>query len=395
MTLRHLAACAALVAAGCGRFGFDDTPDAAVPPDAADLVAAQLVEVATFSTASPTFVMVPGSTISLPIAPGRRWLLLTSAALGSTSGAGVTVEARYVVDGVEHGIGGTQNSIADRPGPWLHADVIDGEMPHEIHYELRDAAGTTATISQLHAVAIPLLDDRVRFAFSDAPQNVIATTSSPHTTLSLGALSGDYVFLLVANSTDLPDLSDVYVGWRGPGDEVWQQDVQHPREGWQAYLTVQRATVDDADATITFYSRVGGDTSQVSYVRAIAIRTDAFASVDFGRDDTPQTSAALAATTAVELLPPASSATDHVIVGQLMMEEPCTPDPDAERTFHLITDTRAEAVAHATDNCSYAASYGAVRRLSTRPSRVEVGFSTQNSSPVSYLGAQLLLLGLP
>lgn len=395
MTLRHLAACAALVVAGCGRFGFDDRPDAARLPDVVAPVAAQFGEVASFSTASPTFVGIPDSTISLPTAPGHRWLLLTSASLGSTSGVGVTVEARYVVDGVEHGIGGTQNSLADRPGPWLHADVIDGEMPHEIHYELRDAAGATATISQLHVAAIPLLDDRVRFSFADAPQDVVATTSSPHTTLSLGALAGDYVFLLVANATDLPDLSDVYVGWRGPGDEVWQDDVQHPREGWQAYLTLQRATVDDPDATVTFYSRVGGGTSQVSYLRAIAIQADAFASVDFARDDTTQTSAAQTATTAVELLPPASAASDHVVVGQLMMEEPCTPDPDAERTFHLVTDTLTDAVAHATDNCSYAASYGAVRRLSTRPSRIEVGFSTQNGSPVTYLGAQLLLLGLP
>lgn len=384
------------MAAGCGRFGFESAPDAAPPLDTAEPVAAQFGEVASFSTASPTFVMVPGSTIVLPSAPGRRWLLLTSASLGSVSAGGVTVEARYVVDGVEHGLGGTQNSIAGRPGPWLHADVIDGEMPHEVHYELRDATRATATITQLHVAALPLPADAVRFAFSDAPQSVVATTSSPHTPLSLGALSGDYVFLMVANASDLPGLSDVYVGWHGPADEIWQADVQLPREGWQAYLSMQRATIDDPDATVTFYSHVGGGTSQVSYLRVIAIRTDAFISVDFARDDTSQTSASMTPVTGTELLPSPGEAGDHVIVSQLMMEEPCIGAvPDAERTFYLVTETTVHAVAHATDNCSYAASYGAVRRLSTRPSRITAAFSTQNSSPVSYLGAQLLLLGLP
>ncbi len=201
--------------AGCGRFGFDGTGTDADIDTVIDANAApqlQTVTVAAFTTSGATFVDVPGSTIEIPAAPGIRFLILTSAQLESTISSGTTVEARYVIDGVERGLGGTENSAPARPGPWQHVEVLDGDgAPHTLAYQLRDASGGTATIHNLSSLVIPLPADAVKYGRSDPPQDVTTAAESPQVPLALGPLSGDYTFFLVSNASDAPGQSDVYV----------------------------------------------------------------------------------------------------------------------------------------------------------------------------------------
>ena len=88
---------------GCGRIGFDSGGDGpALMP-----IGPTETNVDRFTTTSSTFVEVPGSTVTLPPSPGTRWLILVNASLLSSTFKEIGVEARYLVDGVERGIGGT------------------------------------------------------------------------------------------------------------------------------------------------------------------------------------------------------------------------------------------------------------------------------------------------
>jgi hypothetical protein len=390
---RAFLACA--LVAGCGRVGFDLATDAPSSDAAVALPEVVSTDVGSFSTGSPTFVDISGGAFTLPAAPGVRWLLLTAAWLESSLGSSITVEARYLVDGVEAGLGATQVSVPGRPGPWQHVDVIDGEVEHQIVYQLRDAQSATSRISQLHAIAIPVRTADIRFSFFDPPQLATSPTSVPHTPLSLGQLSGDYVFFVSVNASDLPASQDAYVSWIAPNGDVWMQPMQQPREPSQSYFAVHAATVESSDAQVTLLAWRGGADATVSYVRAVAVRQEAFASVDFARDDVEMTTSQLPEIEGAHVDLAGGTASRYVLVTSIGLEEPCVGDPDAERAVHVQVDSTTQTVAHATDNCAYAATYGTVRLLGTRPTHVGIGYSSQNGSAVSYLGSQLVLLGLP
>lgn len=393
-------ACALVVVASCGRVGFEASHDAgadvAGDAEASILPAPIIGSVGVFTTTGTPYVDIPGSSIALPQAPGARWLLLTTAHLESTAPPGRSVEARYLVDGVEHGIGGTENSVAGRPGSWQHADVIDGAMSHEVVYQLHDEQGATATIERLYWAAIPIADADIRFSFDDPAKQTTTTTPIPFTDLSLGTLTGDYVLFMGVNASDGPGASDVYVSWHGPADEILMENMQNSREPWQSYFAMHRATYAGDDVHVTLHAYGGADFGTVRYVRAIAVRASAFASVDFASDFTPSMTSQLPETVGSTLVPsaPAEPVRSYVFLASIGLEEDCTAVMDAERAMHLVISDTTETIAHATDNCAYASTYGGLRPLAALPAKVEVGYSTLNGSPVQYLGSQVLLLGL-
>lgn len=76
--------------------------------------------VASFSTTSTTFVDVPGGALSFyPRTTSDVWVILFSAKLASSSVGSASVEARYLVNGVEHGIGGESSNPAGQRGEAL------------------------------------------------------------------------------------------------------------------------------------------------------------------------------------------------------------------------------------------------------------------------------------
>lgn len=384
-----------LVLAGCGRFGFEarDAPSDVTTSS----LAPQSRQVATFSTNSATFVDIPGATLTIPASPDTRWVLLTSARLESSVSTGITVEARYTVDGIERGIGGTESSAPSRPGPWQHVHVIDGDdSEHVVTYQLRDALAATSTIHALSMIAVPLPATAVSYAALDDIQAVTSGTSAPHTTLSLGALRGDYIFLLLVNGSDAPGESDLFTEWFGPSGEPWMTTTHFPREPWQSLFTMHRATVDSPNVMLTLNAWRGANPSQIRNVRAVALRADAFASAELARDDRSLVTTSMPAMPGVELAPlPATADTQYVLVGSIRLEEDCTVAPDAERAAHVVIDDVTATHIHATDNCAYAITYGAVRLLDTKPTYLAMGFSTLNGNPIIYDGAQVLLLALP
>jgi hypothetical protein len=396
--VRAVVACLLLI--GCGRFGFGD--DATEPDAEVDafvpLTPLQLIVPAPFSTTSTVFVDVSNASLTLPPSTGTAWVVMIAATMESPTLSSVTVEARYIVDGVERGMGGTQTSTPGHPGPWQSFAVVTGtSTPQQIQIQLRDASGAGGTLSTLTLVAIPLPPASLVYATNDPPHDITWLTRSLDTTLSLGALTGDHVFMVLVDVTDLPGLSDCYVEWRGPADELWLVEAHQPRESWQSFMAVHRASVDTANAQVTLYTHGGGGGGgcQVRDVRAIAISVDAFASVDHARDDDFQGTAAATATTKATLTSTSAAANHYVFYGAALLDEDCNTVADAERTATFTRDSSTTTISHATDNCSYAATYATVALLASAPQMMSVGFSSGVAGGVvEHKASELLLLGL-
>ena len=119
-----------------------------------------------FSTSSTAFVDIPGGTFEIPPSPGTTWLLVTAATLAQPTLTAFGAEARYLVSGVEQGMGGTQGMGA---GPWQHFYVFPGmDVPQTVAYQLRDTGGQMASIDHLRIVAMPLPANGVIASSSNA-----------------------------------------------------------------------------------------------------------------------------------------------------------------------------------------------------------------------------------
>jgi hypothetical protein len=155
-------------------------------------------------------------------------------------------------------------------------------------------------------------------------------------------------------------------------------------------------TFDGSPVTFQLYSRVGMSTSQTRYVRVVLVPTDQFADVQFAEDTSQTSTAQLAAVTGAALDPvaPATPAHGYVAITNERLREPCANVTDAERAVHVVVDDTTRSYAHATDNCAYETTYGAVEVLSTLPAHLAIGYSSLNGESVQYRGAQVLLLGL-
>jgi hypothetical protein len=386
----RLLALACLLLSACGRFGFGSGDDAI---DAAAEIHAIEIAPPAFSTSSADFVDVPGGALIVPPSAGTTWLLLTSAGLSATSFATLTVEARYLVDGVERGLGGTE--VTGGFGPWQHFYVLPGASSAQtITYQLRDASGGGATIDQLHAVALPLpASADAHYAAVDDAQLITALAPAPAAALSLGALDGEYLVLLLVNGTEMPASSNIFLEWRGPGGEVVVPTSQFPREPWQSLFTARVVPLATSDAVYTLYA-YAGSSGQVAYVRALALRADGFASLDHQLSTTTIDTQAPDASIATQLAP-IGDAAQYVYLASTLAEESCTNTPDAVRRLHFMIDGDDRVLEHATDNCSYQLTYGATDLLQARPALIGTGVSSGNGQHVILRDSQILLLGLP
>ena len=392
--MRLLLGC--LIAAGCGRLGFDASDAAS---DASSVIV-DTVELTppSFSTSSVDFVDIPGATATIAPSPGAMWLILTSATLASTNIAAQCVEARYLVDATERGMGGTQGTGA---GPWQHFYLLPGsDAPQTLTYQLRDASAGTATIDQLHVIIVKLPDGaEPHYASADPIREVTSMEASPATeVLSLGAMAGDYVVLTLANSSDAPGESDMYVKWLGPGGEILQAVSQNPREPWQSQLMVRVLSVSSPDALFTLqsYTDEGGgiDVGSQRYVRVLALRTTGFASLDQTWTTTPITTTSPNVSIGPQLAP-AGSAARYLYMASSWSDEDCTETTASLRRLHFIVDGVDRMTEHATDNCAFQLTYGVFGLLSTRPDTMANGVSSANGFPTVMGESQIVLVGLP
>lgn len=392
-------ALACLLLVGCGRLGFGagDRVDGRGSSDAPGGIAAAEITPPAFSTTSTTFVPVPGATLTVPPSTGTTWLLLVSATLRSTTILDINVEARYLVDGVERGMGGTQVNLG--AGPWQHFYVLAGtEAAQTITFELRDASGGTATLDQLHAVIVPLpANAEPHYASMDAPQPIVGqtVTSVP---ISLGQLSGSYLVLVLANDTDTPALQDVYVDSVGPAGEVLIPSSQNAREAWQSMFMARLLSISAADAVFTFHSYGGTSQSmsQLRDIRVLALRPDAFSSFEQLGTATLIDTMAPAVSIGAELMPTMGSAATYLYLASSWSGVNCISGTTVSlRRLHFIVDGADRMIEHASDNCAMQITYGAVGLLSARPATLQNGVSSGNGESVYMVDSQIVLLGLP
>ena len=378
-----------LVLIGCGRIGFDEQSGG--PP-----VLPVETDVPGFTTTSSTFVEVPGSTVTLPPSPGTRWLILVSGSLLSASFKEIGVEARYLIDGIERGIGGTQANQLDRPGPWQHFCLHEGtDTPAQITVELRDGTGAAAVIEDLRIVAVPLpAGAEGLYAAADPEQVVMTPTFEPLVTLTVNPTTpGEYVFLLLANTSDAPSRSDIHTQWRAPDGQYWTSDLHMPRSAWQSHLFVRRTTLGAGPASLVFEVNATGSQARFSYVRALALRVDGFPSFEVAQDATLRSTTS-SASTVTNRLDPIGGARQFLYLAAVLMRADCTNTSPADRGIHLSIDGNTESFRHVTENCSYETTYGAAHLLPRRPAQLEVGFSSGNAEIVVYQESSLLLIGL-
>jgi hypothetical protein len=299
---------------------------------------------------------------------------------------------------VQIAMGGTQTSTPGNPGPWQSIAVVTGTAaPQQIVIQLRDASAAGGTLQTLTLVAIPFSPTDIAYAASDPPHDITWIARTLDTTLSLGALSGDYVVMLGVNATDMPGLSDCYVEWQGPSGQTLLVESHQPRESWQSYFTVHRVSVDAANAQVTLFTHGGngGGGCQVRNIRALAIPVAAFASVDYMRSDVFQRTAAATPMTMVTLTPSGTSASRYLFYGAALLDEDCLTVPDALRTTTIARDGLTTTISHATDNCSYAASYATFALLAAAPQTMSVAFSSGTGvGGVDHKASELMLLGL-
>ncbi|MBL0213979.1 MAG: hypothetical protein IPQ07_08850 [Myxococcales bacterium] len=373
---------------GCGRLGFDELP--APPPSE--------VVIDSFSTTSDTFVDVPGATLELPPSDGQRWLVLVSATLQASTFAEIGAEARYTVDGIEDGIGGVQNSTFDRPGPWQHFTVVDGAITsRQIAVQLREGTGATATIAQLHlvAVALPAATEPLYASADPVLELPPGGYVTAHTFTLTPRTAGDYLVLLLVNVSDRPGESDAFIQWLDPAGAIWFEDLQMPRTPWQSVLVVRRVALPAGPSTITLQAHGGQGIGSLRNARVLAIRTAGLSSFDTAFDDTPRSSAAAQQTVTAELtLPPAATPTS-LYLASARLEEACAGAPPAEREVTFTIDGATSGFAHATPNCAYEATYGLVQLVTGRPRHVSLGFGSGNAITVDHRESALVVLGLP
>jgi hypothetical protein len=376
--------------AGCGRIAFDPR-DEPMPLTTLELTPDR------FSTTSPTFEDVPGGTLLVPPSPGQPWLLVVSATLESSSFLFDGPEARYLVDGVERGIGGTEAVVAGAPGPWQHVYAFDGkETPTRIAFQARDSHGATTVIDHLRALAIPL--PAISYASSD---DLITVTSMEITTVaSLSVVPeqpGEHLVLLLVNASEAPGSSDIRVHWLDPETESpWSSTFLVTRGPFQSILLARRAMVS-GPTTFALQASTRSVTQSAStrYARVVAIPISAFG----GAFDFSYVRASRSTTGAVtltnELVPAIAPAPAYVVLSTARIDDDCGNAAPATRGAWIQIDELVQTIHHATGNCAYELTYGFVARRETAPAYLATSVSSGNGQLVTHRESSLVVFGAP
>lgn len=394
--MRPVAIAAAWALAACGRLGFDTTQDG---DDASSPIAVEPIErvVPAFSTTSTTFTTIPDATIEIPPSAGRTWLLLTTASLHSSSLDADATEIRYLVDGMERGIGGAHNHELGKGGPWQHLYAFEGRSTSiAIHFELRDALATVSTVEDLRAVVIPLpAGAATAYASQDAEQMVTATAFAPIAVLDAPVAAGEYLFFAVAVGKEGTG-SDIHIQWTGPDGTVRLPEAQNARGSWQSQFTMWRETVAGPVASFEMSAYVSSGANLVRDARVFGVRTTDLPSIDFTVFPGPLDTASSTPTTLVELVPRGTASRYLFLATSRIDDVACTQTMFAERQArYLVDDVLVGATNTVISNCAHELTNGTVGLVADRPARITTQIATGNGITVRGLDAAILLLGLP
>ncbi len=274
----HALRCILFVAAGCGRLQFDPlaTDDAAVSVDTMVSACSNYVvaHASSFTTTSDTFVDVPGGSLELP-ATGDRWLLLASAGLRSTSNNQHSVEVHLRVDGDVRTAGEAQNA-ADKPMPWLHADIIPASA-QAVDVQVRDI-DQTGTIENLKLVAyrIPASTEAVISEFravqvvGTAYTPVVSATITPTTT-------GNFLVLASGTASEEPSMSDISLRLVDNMGAIWPmpsngtQAFANGRATWRSVLWARSVMLSPGTHTFSVEAEAASSSGSVRDLRIMII----------------------------------------------------------------------------------------------------------------------------
>jgi hypothetical protein len=388
-----------MVASACGRVGFganEGTQDASPAEDAAAAAAAAIVlesaPVAAFSTASRTFVDVPGATLSLtPAAPIETWVVLVSARLSSTSQAADAAEARFLTNGVEQGLSGADNEALASTAAWQHFTIIAGTTrQHTVTVQLRDASGT-ATIDQLRLQALRLPND-LRGG-SALLLSKLASASQWTTAVSVpipASQAGDFLVLAEATGREAPCTTGG-VGFRVQTSTgaIWPVLSSAFPNRVASYVGVSRTTrvgfpfarrlrvLPSAPALIELQARAGDAAGcEISYARVLAFPTEGFASAS-SAEDLEETATAIAAPVVKSsLLLDAGAPARYLVVQSVVLSAQDTSVGERRATF-TVNGVAQASFAHTMDNENYRSPYGAFYVVDAPgPVRIETTFAS-------------------
>ena len=350
--------------------------------------------VASFSTASTTFTNVTGGTLTFtPSNSSDIWILLVNARLMSTQIASFTLsaEARYFVNGVEHGIGGILNSAANKGASWQHFYRVTGTTAMQtVQVQLRDDSAATATIADLQVIAF-LLPAGADFQYTET--EAIQAVPSPWTTYESLSFTpsapGTYLIMALANGTEDPGTGGIGIRLEDPAATYWPdqsggnrlQYMSNTRIPWQSYFL---ARAENLTATPQTYNlQATGDSgsgSQLRYTRLMAFRTDVLDSFETV-EDTAITSTTSTTPVVRSVLTTAAppSARDYIVIQSLVLSG--TVSVDENRAGFETDDVVKMSYDHVFNGSFHYTSFGFFDALTSSGAvKYENTFSTSNAA---------------
>lgn len=244
------------------------------------------------STASATFVDVPGATLTFTATdPSEVWLVFVTGVLRSSSTAAVAAEMQLLINGTVADLWGHQNNSAATPNGagFLIFDRITGVTgPQTIRLQFRAAAGSTFA-SSLRVVAA-LLPPNADFQFveTDGTMAGSGTNIVLQTLTFTPSSAGNYVVLGKVSQTRMPG---------GGRAEVFFEDEsggRHPnspggvgysniRDPWQPASVALRRSLTGGSVTFRLIGETGGGggDSRWSFRKIMAFRADAWEALEY------------------------------------------------------------------------------------------------------------------
>ncbi|NIS79373.1 MAG: hypothetical protein GTO14_03955 [Anaerolineales bacterium] len=361
--------------------------------------------VASFTDSSSNWVNVTGGNLTFtPSASSEIWILLFSARLSSSTTTEESVEVRYLVNDVEHGYGGIQNSAASMGASWQHFYRIAGTTAQQnIQVQLRNVAGT-GTIEDLQIIAFKLPDNAdFQYAETEGIQYVTGLIWASYQDLSFTPSSaGVYLIMAVANGHEFPGAATLELRLQDPVAAYWPVDSgsshyhRNPRDPWQSYFVSRVYALLGAQ---TYQIQASGPSlgSELRFTRIMAFRTDAFDDVE-SVEDVAETSTTSTSPVVKSILttgiPPASR--DYIVI-QSMTLRADTAVLEERRAGFEADDVVEMSYSHVIDNFDYTASFGFFDAKTTSNSiKYENTFSTSINTFTVYAKESVIhVLRLP
>lgn len=245
------------------------------------------------STASASFVDVPGSTLTFtPGNASETWLVLVSGVMRSNNVNPTTVEMQLNINGAAASLWGhqTNNGTAPNGAGFLIPERITGTAATQtVQPQFRAAAGTSY-VSSLRVVAalVPPGAD-FQFAETDAVAQQMGSNLNLQALTFTPSSAGDYLILGSLAQHENPGGSTVQCWLLDDGGQL------HPdapagtrfscaRAPWQPFSAVFRRTLPVSSRTFSLRGTSSGggvQSSEWRYRRIMALRTDAWESAEY------------------------------------------------------------------------------------------------------------------